>query len=181
MRAPHVQARATIRIAPANANWAGVPQIPSGMANSTARATATAPARAVWIHRAVNRAQQGTAISRPMRMRRLPSRVSMTDTASATEILDSQRRSEDQPHGVRSSLLRDDSEPPSGVGLPRFTGPSGDAIQPSLVRYSSQNTAGERLWTWTCCGHGRVPTGPAVCVALMQWQAGLPRMLRSRQ
>jgi hypothetical protein len=78
-----VQASPTMRTAQARVTWAGVSQMPSGMANTTARATAKIPARAVGTHRAVNIAQGGTAISRPMRIRCLP--VSMSTVATTNK------------------------------------------------------------------------------------------------
>ncbi len=53
-----------------------------------------------------------------MRMMRLPSEMSATDTTIAMAILTLHPRSEDQPHGVRSSLLRVGSELPSGRDCP---------------------------------------------------------------
>jgi hypothetical protein len=66
--AAQVQATATSKTAPVNANWAVVPQIPSGKANIKARPTAMPPACAVEIRLAPKRAQQGPTIRRPIRM-----------------------------------------------------------------------------------------------------------------
>ena len=57
--AAQVQAMATIKTAPVKANWAAVPQIPSGRANNKARPTAMPPAWAVETRRALNERAAG--------------------------------------------------------------------------------------------------------------------------
>ncbi len=111
-------------------------------------------------------------------MMRLPSRMSTTDTMSATAILTLQRRSDDQPQGVRSSLLADDSQPSLGVGLPESTGPSGDAMAtvarsvflalrlPRRDEDCGEGTAqlDRTWWRCLCCAYAiasRVTTNPA--------------------
>lgn len=67
-----MQATATIKTAPVMANWAVVPQIPSGKANNKARPTAMPPACAVETRFALKSAQQGPTMSRVIRVTRDP-------------------------------------------------------------------------------------------------------------
>jgi hypothetical protein len=102
MAAAHVQTSATIKTAPTNANWAEVPQIPSGIA-CDGQTYGDHAGLCRRIHRALKRAQHGPAMSSPIRMTRCPSRVSFAALTSEMTTLNLQRYSEDQPQGVTSS------------------------------------------------------------------------------
>ena len=88
--AAQVQAMATIKTAPVKANWAVVPQIPSGRANKSANPTAMPPARAVETRRALKSAQQGPTMSRLIKMTRVPRTASAAAMSNMSTTLSRQ-------------------------------------------------------------------------------------------
>jgi len=123
----------TINTAPVKANWAVVPQIPSGRAKTRLSPTAIAPAWPADARLPPRSAQQGPTMSKPMRTTRGPRSESAAAMSSMITTLSLQKR----------RLVRSVTRVSLAAGCPR-TAARGSISGPALGRLLTPASGADR-------------------------------------